>query len=178
MKTVKVARYNIDGFPPEIARGIGEIIARWGYLQLQLGVIVRVALGMRKDAGRVVTGGANISELCRMLNTLAYSDHWVKDEDVRLRMKALAKHVQRKSSDRNDYAHGVFGDGDQPGVFVRHLMKDPEHRIRPAVQVITPAALQTVSNDARELWMRAEYITLKLKGRHEEALALLKANNL
>jgi hypothetical protein len=165
MTQKRPASYSIDNFPPDIIQGIGEIMARWGYLQLQLGVIVRVALALRKDAGRVVTVGAEVGALCGMIRTLTHSDHWIKDASIRRDLEALAEDVRKQSADRNDYAHGVFGQGAEPGTFVRHLMRKPQHRIAPEEEPITAESLKKISDEARELWIRAQDITQRLKGR-------------
>lgn len=155
-----------DELPPEILSGIGAIIARWGYLQHQLGVIIRVALKLKKDAGRVLTVGMEINVLCGVLRTIAKTDQWVGDANVRDAIKKLAKDVQDAAENRNNYAHGVFGYTDsRPPQFVRFLFKQAEHRVNPEFEVITQETLKNYESEARNLWDRAQAITHKLKGK-------------
>lgn len=156
--------YAVDDLPTDILAGIGKIIAWWGYLQFQLGVIIRVATKLSRDTGNVLTIGPDLSALCRIINTLADSDHWIKDENIRKDLSKLAKDVRDKSTKRNDYAHGVFGfsDNDQK-VLVRHLFKKPQHKITPGTEKLTQHDLQIVIDEARDLWIRAQDLTHRLK---------------
>ena len=158
------AKFGIDELPPEILAGIGRIVAWWGYLQFQLGVIIREATKLRKETGRVLTVGPEIGVLCNIIRTITFSDYWIKDDAIRSDLQKLGEDVRKKSDNRNDYAHGVFGyKGDNPKVFVRHLMRLPSHRIVPDEEPITPESLKKFSDEARALWVRAQEITHKLK---------------
>jgi|GEM_PF-4579971 len=162
---VKIISFAIDDLPGEILSGIGEIIARWGYLEFQLGVIVREIAELPKDTGRVLTIGPGLSSLCGMLRTFASSDNWIADESLRSKINKLVKDVQDKVPHRNNYAHGVFGfkkEGDEK-VFVRHLMRGPSHSVAPDVEVVTQGNLKDLAQEAQDLWERAQEITTKLK---------------
>ncbi len=157
-------KYSVDDLTPDILAGIGKIIAWWGYLQLQLGVIIREVTNVRKETGYVLTIGPDLNVLCTMIKTLTHSDHWIKDAGLRNDLAKFGKDVRDKSDHRNDYAHGVFGyQGDNPRIFVRHLFKSPPHRITPGTEPITPASLGKISDEARDLWLRAQDITHRLK---------------
>jgi hypothetical protein len=157
-------RFAIDELTPEILSGIGEIVARWGYLQHQLGVIIRVALGLKKDVGRVLTVGMELGVLCGVLRTLSKTDRWVKDEKTRNDIKKLANDIQEAAEHRNNYAHGVFGYTEEsPTQFVRFLFKQAEHRVTPDIEIITPTSLKVFATEARNLWVRAQELTHRLK---------------
>lgn len=162
-KKITINTHPIDEIPQAILAGIGEVVARWGYLQFQLGVIIREISSLPKDTGRVLTVGPDLSVLCNIIRTFTASNHWIKDEKIRADLKNLADDVREKSSDRNDYAHGVFGFGENPNEFVRLLMKQPKHRIKPASEPLKVEDLKRIADDARNLWIRAQEITNKLK---------------
>src|SRR5687768_8815410 len=91
------ARFAADEMPQELLAAIGEIIVRWGYLHFQLHVTVREVLSLRKDTGRVVLIGPELSVLCNMLRTLTASDHWIKDKGIREEIEQLGKDVRDAS---------------------------------------------------------------------------------
>lgn len=153
----------IDEFPQEILAGIGEIVARWGYLQWQLAAIIREITNLPKDSGRVLTIGPELGVLCNIIKTLTHSDHWIKDDAIRADLKKLAKDVREKAEHRNDYAHGIFGLGDKPNTFVRILVTSSAHRIKPDEEVITPDSLKKLADEAHQLWVRAQDITIRWK---------------
>jgi len=155
-----------DEIPPELYGGIGEIIARWGYLQHQLGVILRVALGLKKDAGLILTVRMEVAQLCEALKTVSKTDRWIKDEAFRTTIRKFAGDVLNAAETRNDYAHGVFGYTDeQPRQFGRILFKLPEHRVVPGFEPMTPETLKAHATEARALWDRAQVSPHKLKGK-------------
>ena len=162
-KKLTVSEHPIDEMPQEMLAGIGEIVARWGYLQFQLGVIIREIAGLPKDMGRVLTLGPDLIVLCRMLRVLTANDHWIKDAALRADLADLAEAVKKASSTRNKYAHGVFGYGEKAGEFVLYLMQAPTHKVNPATEAIKIATLKAAASDARNLWAKAQELTRWLK---------------
>lgn len=155
-----------DEIPSELYAGIGEIVARWGYLQFQLGVIVRVSLELTKDVGRVVTARMEVWQLCEALKTVSKTDRWIKDADLRETIRKFAGDVLNAAEIRNEYAHGVFGcTAEEPRQFGRFLFKEPQHKVTPGFEVMTPETLKARADEARALWDRAQAITRKLKGK-------------
>src|SRR5438105_4967430 len=53
---------------------IGEICARWSWLEFQAGVIVREALRLTKPAGFAITGGMSMRSVSTVLVSLALGD--------------------------------------------------------------------------------------------------------
>lgn len=164
-KPVK-ANFALNELSDDILKGIGQLIAAWGYLQFQLGVIIRVALKLKKDTGRVLTVGMEINVLCGVLRTISKTDHWIKHAGMREAIKKLVKDVQNAVENRNNYAHGVFGyTNETPRRFARLLMKLAQHRVNPEWDVITPDGLAELAIEAENLVVRAQLITIQLKGR-------------
>ena len=73
------------------------------------------------------------------MKTVAKTDRWVKDEELREVIRKFAGAVMNAAETRNDYAHGVLGyiDEDPPSQFGRFLFKLPEHRVSPGFEPIT-----------------------------------------
>jgi len=153
----------VDLMPQDILAEIGKIIAWWGYIQFQLGVIIREIAEIPKDTGRVLTIGPDIIPLCKMLSTFTENDRWVKEKSLRESIRKFANEVQNKADHRNDYAHGIFGYDDKKRCFVRHLMKTRSNRIQPQIEAIKVEDLKKYSGEARVLWEEAEKIIRALK---------------
>ena len=155
----------IDEMPTELLAGIGEVVARWGYLHFQLGVIVREIAGIKDKAlGRVITLGPELSAVCGQLRVLTMTDRWLKDETLRKDIQELAEDARDSSKHRNNYAHGIYAKSDSGG-FVRILLQEAAHRIRPGEEAITVDLLKRHAKEAANLWVRAQVITDRLKGR-------------
>ena len=157
------SNFDVDRLPADILSGIGLIIGWWGYLQFQLGVIIRKAMKLQDDTGRVLTYGPDLSVLCNIIDTVTHSDHWIKDKGIRDDLKKLIKDVRDNSEKRNDYAHGMFGYDEKKNVFIRHLLKTPAHRVTPGTEEMTVDSLGEVSDEARNLWSQAHGITGRLR---------------
>lgn len=153
----------VDQFPQDILAGIGTIVAKWGYLQFQLGVIVRYLSDLPKDTGRVLMVGAELGVLCNMIRTFTSSDRWISDTKLRDDLKRFARDVQDAASVRNDYAHGVFGLGSTPGTYIRYLIHSAEHRREPGEEILTADGLALIANRAQQLWIRAEDLSQRIK---------------
>ena len=164
--TVTFTSFSVSELPAKLLAGIGEIVARWGYLEFQLGVVVREIAGMPKGTGRVVTIGLGLGVLCRMVSNFSSTDHWIKDKKLREDLAKLAKDIRKCAPHRNEYAHGVFGTSQVMGgskKFVRHLMGGSVYSATPDVEEITEESLASVPGEAKELWERAQDATQKLK---------------
>jgi hypothetical protein len=154
----------IDSMPQELLAGIGEVVARWGYLHYQLNVIVRLALGVKREAALMLTNTGSLESTCRALDSIAGSDSWVGDADVRSRIKKLSEQISRKKRVRHDYAHGVFG-------FALDDNRTPSRWVidrKSGLITTEPLTVQGLKQDAlvaRDLWTEAQSISQRLKGR-------------
>ena len=157
------SEFDIDRLQPEIFSGIGRLIAWWGYLEFQLGVIIREVTKLSDDTGRVLLTGQGVRVLCATVRTLTRFDRWIKDEGIRKDLTKLADDVDKRSDRRNDYAHGVFDYDKDKNVFVLHLFRRSAHRVTPVSQPIDAESLEDLSDEARDLWIRAHGITGRLK---------------
>jgi hypothetical protein len=154
---------SIDLFPQDILAGIGEVVAQWGYLHYQLGVIIREVTRIQKDTGRVLTVGPELGVICSILLTLTFNDRWITDKKIRDDIRQLAKDVRDASDHRNEIAHGVFILGERPSTYARLLVKSNAHRIKPDEEPITVASLKRLAAEAHEFWERSQDATLRPK---------------
>jgi hypothetical protein len=145
------SEFDIDRLPPEIFSGIGRLIAWWGYLQFELGVIIREVTKLPEDTGRVLIIGAQLGVLCSTARTLTRSDRWIKDGNIRRDLIKLVGDVEKRAEKRNDYAHGVFDYDKDNNVFVLHLFTRSAHRENPVSQPIDAESLEALSDEARDL---------------------------
>jgi len=151
----------IDTMPVELLAGIGEVVARWGYLQFQLGVIIREACRVDRQTGTLLTQGPTIQSLCASITAIADSEHWLKDAELRADLRKLATRVRNAKDVRNEYAHGVFGFGGTEGVFARYVFDKKGGPMVP--EPITVEGLKRDALKPRELWEEAQRITRRLK---------------
>ena len=158
------AKFNIEKIDPSILAEIGKIIAWWGYLQFQLGVIIREATISPQDVGYLLTIGSDTADLCKMVKNISKTSRWINDSGIRKDLHKLAGGILAASGHRNEYAHGVFGFSKTgPSNFVRHHLKVVDDKVFLAEEVLTVKTLQIISGEARELWYRAQDITHRLK---------------
>jgi hypothetical protein len=166
-------KYDVDRLPPELLAGIGKIIAWWGYLQFQMGVIIRAATEIDVGVGYLLTIDPDLSRLCDAAVKIANSDRLMAESKLAQDLRKLAGDIKAKAGDRNDFAHGVFGPGKtNPGVFVRHHFKSGRRQ----EEVITVESLEQRWREARAFWMRAQVIKRKLEVFNAQKRNELKAH--
>ena len=166
-----MGRFAASDLPKDILAGIGAIVAQWSYLAFQLTVILRIGFKLSKETQRAILVGADLGAIRGQMRTLAGTDHWIKDRNLRNEIDELAAEVRNKSLTRNDYAHGIFGylvgkaGGPDEEQYVRYLMKGPDQRVTPKPEEITADTLREHLKVPLQLWERAQELTQKLKGR-------------
>lgn len=163
---IRKTGFSAENVPAEIKAGIGELITQWSYVAFQVGAIVRVGFGMERDTGFALLSGADLQPLCRTLRTLAGSNRWISDTNLRNEIMQLANDIQCKKDRRHDFAHGVFGLNESNGkaVFVRYRFGDlAQQRKKPASEIVTAELLQDLADEAYDLGRRAQDLTVQLK---------------
>ncbi|MBX3664980.1 MAG: hypothetical protein KF834_04785 [Burkholderiales bacterium] len=164
IKNAMPRKYAIDDLPLEIMSGIGEIAAWWGYLEFQLGVIIREAIQIDTKRGYLLTFKQPLFSLLGCLDNIAKTDYWVPDKSIRNDITKLIAGVRRYEQERNDYVHGVFGFSDNmQKAYARHLFRLAENRVNPGTEAISAESLSAISDHARGLWDDAQAVTRKLK---------------
>jgi hypothetical protein len=151
----------MDNMPPALFAAIGELLARWGYLQFQLGVVIRLALGMTREAQLLLLQRADIDVLCEQMKNIAASDHWISDADLRKRIKDLQSKVKKERTDRNVFAHAVLGYADEDDAFVIYRFSKTGGHVEKAP--LDEGNIRAQALVARALWAEAQEITKALK---------------
>jgi hypothetical protein len=163
---IRKSGFSAENIPAKIKTGIGELIMQWSYVAFQVGVIIRVGLGIERDAGFALLSGADLQPLCRTLRTLARSTRWISDKSLRREIMQLADDIQKKKDRRHEFAHGVFGLDESNGkaIFVRYRFGDlAQQRKKPASEIVTAELLQDLADEAYDLGRRAQNLTVQLK---------------
>lgn len=161
MKKKPVTKIPMD-IPKEYYAAIGEIAARWSWLDHQLGVIIRVGFGLGKPAGRVLTTGMGVKNKAHILRLL----------ETRLRrngtlanlIKDLRERTLKNVDNRNDLVHGLFGHmKDEPDKVVRYVLRSPEQRAELAAVPAPITAVPKVAAELRAIQLLAQEVTTALK---------------
>lgn len=152
--------------PPEYYQAIGEICARWAWLEFQLGVIAREMLGINKPQGFSVTGGMSMRSVTTVLLALTLSGLPKDRPQLKRGISELAEKLNNLRDFRNEYAHALWGyeneQNQQLGII---KLKTPEDRVE--LNWISKK-ITKIQQDAAELaghQVTAQEITDALKGR-------------
>jgi hypothetical protein len=158
-------------YPPTIDgtyyEAIGEICARWTWIEFQLGVIIREALRLTKPQGRAVTAGMSVPVQAKILIAIGLAG--IKGADARdptlaREIGAFGEQLDNLRDMRNQYAHALFGyDPDTNSKLGIWKFKKPEWRIEP---IWVHTTIQGIKNDAKILighQEKAQELTTRLK---------------
>jgi hypothetical protein len=147
---------------PEHYLRVGEIAARWSWLEWQFHAIIRTILGLGKKEGRILTIGMGIKPMSNMIRGL--SMQLVKDKKLKLELQRLAKDVAKAKADRDTYVHGVYchPDGKPNHPHIYH-MRSTEERIMPNAEPLPLTKLDAVIGNLRHCQDRAQDLTTRLK---------------
>lgn len=157
----------IDKMDPALLAAIGEVVARWGYLEFQLRVVIREACKLSKETGLLVTRRAPLAQLCSTLATIGKSPIWVSDAQTRDAISNLARGVESRRSTRNTFAHAIYGEDPADGSIVQWLFQDPSNKA-PNLRPIDVAGVSVEAKHARDLWEQAQAVTKTLKARNRK----------
>jgi hypothetical protein len=87
---------------------IGEVCARWAWLEFQLGVIARETLGINKPEGFAITGGMSMRSVTTVLLALTLGGLPKNRPELRNAINALATKLNKIGDMRNQYAHALW----------------------------------------------------------------------
>lgn len=153
--------------PSSYCSAIGEIAARWNWLENQLGVIIREGFELDKKEGRVLTVGMGVKPKCNILRMVALK--WITDRALQEQVRQLAKDCQNMIDPRNEYVHGLYGHPvGQPNRIGRMIMGSGEERYMPKFMETSVAQIQQRATELREIQQRAQAITRRIKELREE----------
>jgi len=156
-------KFAID-IDPQYYAAIGEIAARWSWLEHRLTVLIREGFQLEKGAGRAVMASMNATTLLRTAQTLTKFPNWISDPGLRDEMTHFTKAVEAQRETRNAYVHGVYGpETTNPGPLYRIQMRAGDHILAPDGMAVTLRELQKVAADLRALQVRGNELSNRLK---------------
>ncbi len=143
---------------------IGEIAARWSWLEHRLTVLIREGFLFDKAAARAVMASMNAVTLVRTARTLTAFPDWIKSDPMRAEVAAFVEAVEAQRAKRNDYVHGVYGpESAKPGTIYRILMRRGDQILEPKGTAVTIAQLKAFARELRELQVSGNTLSDKLK---------------
>jgi hypothetical protein len=158
-----VAKYHIPIDPnPACFAQIGELAARWCWIENQTGVIIREMLRLTKPEGLMVIGHTGIQGKCGAL--LALAGHTLKGSDIGSEIKSLVKAIQNFDKFRNDVFHGLFvhypPDTDQLALLRRESV---QQKVDPVPDIYAIREFPSKIAELRATQVMAQRITDDLK---------------
>jgi len=142
---------------------VGEIAARWNWLEHQLGVLIREGFDLDKQEGRVLVNGMPLRVKTPILRVLALK--WITDPVLRDDLRRFAADCQKQNDPRDEYVHGLWVhpamDPQQIGLMARKSGDNAAHAEFRPVQL---ADMQKIAADLKALQERAEKLTSRMKG--------------
>lgn len=165
-QAIRPSGFSGDEIPVEVQTLIGELVTRWSYIDFQLKVIVREGFNISHAAALTMLHGKDAVSLWPIINTLTETDHWIRNEYLKSEIRDVAEQAKKKSVNRNDYAHGVFGfrhKAPNRGPLCRYLHRESHHKVQPEFVPISVADLKPLTEQARDIGILAQNATVHLK---------------
>jgi hypothetical protein len=149
--------------PADFCACIGEIAARWNWLEHQLGVLIREGFDLDKQEGRVLVNGMPLKVKTPILRVLALK--WITDLVLQEDLRRFAADCQKQNDPRDEYVHGLWVqpsvDPKQIGLMVK---KPGDSGANPDFRPVKLADMQKIAADLKALQERAEKLTSRMKG--------------
>ena len=143
---------------------IGEIAARWSWLEHRLGVLIREGFRFDKAAARAVMASMNARTLVRTAQILTSFRDWIDDESMRIEVADFVSAVESQRDKRNSYVHGVYGpETTKPAIMYRILMRSGDQILAPKGTPVTISDLQSLARELRVLQERGNALSNRLK---------------
>lgn len=156
-----LVKFPVD-LKPKYYAAIGEIAARWSWLEFHFHVIIRVILGLGKKEGRILTIGMGMRPMANMIRGLAF--RWVNDVALRRDLQKFAKDVLSSKKARDTYIHGVYcHPPSHPEAIGIYYMRSPEEKIMPTADLLPLEELTALANKFRGYQDQATDLIHRLK---------------
>jgi hypothetical protein len=154
----------IVDLPTDYCIALGQIASKWSWLENQLGVLIREGFGLDKKEGRVLLAGMAMKVKSPILRILALK--WVGDATLRDELRKLAKDCIKQTNPRNDHIHGFWVHPvGHPDIIGLQIMESGEQRYLPDFKRVPLADLHKIVSDLKQIQIRAQLLTDKIKGR-------------
>lgn len=149
--------------PADYCACVGEIAARWNWLEHQLGVLVREGFDLDKQEGRVLMNGMPLKVKTSILRVLALK--WITDLVLRDDLRRFATDCQKQNDPRNEHVQGLWVrpamDPARIGLMVR---KPGESNINPEFKPVAIGEMKKIAAELKALQERAQNLTVRMKG--------------
>lgn len=164
MATKRLPDIPIDP-PKEYYSAVGEVAIRWSRLEYQMSVLARVAFKLGKDEQRSLIIGMDMTTLTGVLRAAAKG--WVQDRALACALSTLADDIAKLRNRRGDLVHGLYGHWlGNPRQWQLFKLKSPKQRGNIATEEISPEVIERFAAKLRELQVRAQDLTGRLKSAH------------
>lgn len=151
--------------PRDYFAAIGEVAVRWSRLEYQAGVLARVGFKLGKDEQRSLIFGMDMKVLRSVLRAVAQG--WISDRELARDIRGFADKAASLRGKRGDFVHGLYGYwSGKPERWFRFKLKPPEQRGNFNAQPISPTDIAAFAKQLRELQLRAQELTTRLKAVH------------
>jgi hypothetical protein len=159
----KAFKFAID-IDPQYYAAIGEVAARWSWLEHRLTVLIREGFKLDKAAGRAVMANMNASTLLRTTHMLTKFPNWISDDGLRVELAQFARDVEAQRDTRNSYVHGVYGpETTTTSPLYRIQMRNGDQILAPDGKAVTLEELQKVAQNLRALQVQGNDLSNRLK---------------
>ncbi len=162
-QAIRIGMQTVENLPADYCACIGEIAARWNWLEHQLGVLIREGFDLDKQEGRILVNGMQLKVKTQILRVLALK--WITDLGLRDDLRRLAADCQKQNDPRYEYVHGLWVhpamDPKKIGMMVK---KSGEHSVESEFRQVQLAEMQKIAADLKALQERAQKLTSRMKG--------------
>jgi len=150
--------------PADYCACVGEIAARWNWLEHQLSVLIREGFDLDKQEGRVLVNGMPHRVKTQILRVLALK--WIKDLGLRDDLRRFAADCQKQSDPRSEYVHGlwVHPAADPKRIGLMAVKPGDTASSNPEFRPVQIADMQKIATDLKALQERATSLTARMKG--------------
>ncbi|HET9218534.1 MAG TPA: hypothetical protein VFR18_16235 [Terriglobia bacterium] len=146
--------------PAAYYKPIGQLIVRWGFIELYLQSIIWHIWRIRDPkAARLLTWDLNAASKVELFKYL--SPKWVSDLKHQSELRAIATEADRLRGKRNRVAHGLWGYKSGERNKVRLLQIGRQNRVLPKTETVT---VQDVKQWAEQL----DKLNIRIKEFHRE----------
>lgn len=164
MSTKRLPEIPVDP-PKEYFLAVGEVAIRWSRLEYQMSVLARVGFNLGKDEQRSLIIGMDMTTLTGVLRAVAKG--WIKDKVLAQDLTTLADDIAKLRNRRGDLVHGLYGHWlAKPKSWQLFKLKSPKQRGNISTEEISPEIIARFGAQLRDLQVRAQDLTRRLKAVH------------
>jgi hypothetical protein len=160
-----MAKFHIPIDPnPECFSSLGEVAARWGWIENQLSVLIRELMRLKKPESNIAIHSLPTQRKIEVLKTLGRYAY--PDEPIGTEIVALGNALSSFNDFRNDVVHGLWVDWPTKGgqlALVRRVSL--QQKVDPEADRDAPKQFKSRIEKLKELQETAQRITTALKGR-------------